>query len=301
MEKITVITSLYNCKLYLEGYFKELSKVEHKELLKVLLLHNAPTPDELAIITKYLPHFPFVEHIIIPNRESLYATWNRGVKLAASDYVAIWNVDDIRTPDSLYLQSVLLDNHPDVAMTYGDCIETEEYGVSEGRLCAEPEYSPENPAFYRNHHIGCFPMWRKNIHKQIGYFDEQFRLVADLDFQIRVARRFALKKCVENMGFFLNEGATKLSSNRYCQKLEYTMLMMRYGGFDLIDLFYLSPGKKNINYKVIYYENEYHPVEDIFPNYSSFIAERKRLWLLMIWKQPRFLLAYIKHVILKIN
>ncbi|EIY49984.1 hypothetical protein HMPREF1068_02543 [Bacteroides nordii CL02T12C05] len=301
MEKITVLTSLYNCELFLESYFQELSQLEHKEQLKVLLLHNAPTPQELAIIEKQLPKYSFIQHIIIPNRESLYATWNRGVKLATSDYIAIWNVDDIRTPDSLYRQSVLLDNNPEVAMTYGDCIETEKYGDSIGRLCAEPEFSYQNSAFYRNHHIGCFPMWRRSIHKSIGYFDEQFRLVADLDFQIRVVRQFPIKKCEGNMGFFLNEGSTKLSSNRFCQKLEYTMLMMRYGGYDLLDLLYLRPGKKVINYKVIYYDNKYHKIEDIFPNYKSFIDERKKLYLLTIWKQPRFLLAYIKHVILKIN
>ena len=48
-------------------------------------------------------------------------------------------------------------------------------------------------------------------------------------------------------------------------------------------------------------ENKYHKIEDLFPDYKLFIDGKKKLWFLTIWKQPRFLLAYIKHVILKIN
>jgi len=301
MIKVTVLTSLYNCVQYLEGYFFWISKLEHTDNIEILLLHNDPKDEEINIINKYISFYPFVKQIIIPERETLYASWNRGIKLSSGEYIAIWNVDDIRTPDSLFKQEIMLDSHPLAAITYGNCTVSLKYGNINGEEWIEPEFSRKNKEFYRNHFIGCFPMWRKSVHRVIGYFDEQFRLVADLDFQIRVVRKFDLIKTPGNMGAFLDLVPSKLSSNRFYRKNEETMLMKRYGIYDKIDLLYYISSRKMIDYRNLYYEEKKHNIEDLFKNYNSFIKERKKLWFMTIVRQPRFILAYLKHVILNIE
>ena len=79
--KVTVLTSLYNCRQYIEGYFQCIASIEYSDELEILLLHNAPTEEELHIIQSYLPSYPFLRHYIIQEREGLYSTWNRGINL----------------------------------------------------------------------------------------------------------------------------------------------------------------------------------------------------------------------------
>ena len=45
--KVTIIKSLYNCQKYLSGYFEAVEGIVNKEDCEFLLLHNAPTKDEL--------------------------------------------------------------------------------------------------------------------------------------------------------------------------------------------------------------------------------------------------------------
>ena len=62
MTKITVITSLFRCEKYIEGYFSHLNKLINKDEIEVLLLHNDPQVEEMTLINKYLPGMPFVKH-----------------------------------------------------------------------------------------------------------------------------------------------------------------------------------------------------------------------------------------------
>src|SRR6187397_2217810 len=120
MCRITVITSLFNCQQYLHGYFKAVDLIENKKEIEILLLHNEPREEELAIIKGLLPGLPFVKHVLVEKREGLYATWNRGIKMAKGQYITTWNVDDIRLPRSLVHQADSLDLHTNAVLSYGD-------------------------------------------------------------------------------------------------------------------------------------------------------------------------------------
>ena len=239
MAKISVLTSLYNCDQYLTGYFDALNKITNLYEVEVLLLHNEPSESELFLIKEAITCLPFVRHIVIPKRESLYATWNRGIKLANGKYIAVWNVDDVRIPNSLFLQSKTLDEHPEETMTYGDMILNTKYGSTAGKLVQAPAYPIKKFDFLRSHYIGCFPMWRKEIHNILGYFDEQFRLVGDYEFQIRVVRAFPLVKTEALIGYYLTSVPSKLSSNSSIQNIERTAVEVRYGVFDKMNLLYI--------------------------------------------------------------
>lgn len=301
MVKVTVLTSLYKCEQYLEGYFSWVEKLQVTSNIEILLLHNDPSNSELEIIKRYTSKYAFLRHIIIPQRETLYATWNRGIRLSEGEYIAVWNVDDIRLPNSLLKQQECLDDNPLAALTYGDCKISLEYGTFSDNDHIEPEFSRDNLEFYRSHYIGCFPMWRKSVHDSIGFFDDQFRLVADLDFQIRIVRKFDLVKTKGNLGYYLDLVPSKLSCNRFLRKNEVTALMKRYGIYDQIDIMFFFSSNKLIDINHLYYNDIKHDIREIFEDYNFFISQRKKYKLLTIIKQPRFVLAYLKHDVFKIN
>ena len=45
--KVTVLTSLYNCRQYIEGYFQCIASIEYSDELEILLLHNAHTEEDI--------------------------------------------------------------------------------------------------------------------------------------------------------------------------------------------------------------------------------------------------------------
>lgn len=304
MCRITVITSLFNCLQYLEGYFEALDRIQNKNEIEILLIHNAPKQEELSVIENYLPKFPFLKHIRLEEREGLYASWNRGVTLAKGNYITIWNVDDVRLPNSLICQADSLDSHPDAAISYGDFVIVDKYGKTQGKIICEPEFERKSRKFFCKHHIGCFPMWRKDIHQNIGYFDEQFKLIADLDFQIRVAKKYPLVKTHNQLGFYLEGTPSNLSSNARLQDMEHTVLHLRYGNFNLIYLTYLFGGLFKFQLFKIKWFGKYHSMSRwTFQDFYLYLG-RFPLICVSIFKFPRhlarkYLKDYYYGVILK--
>ncbi len=288
---ITVLTSLYNCIQYLPGYLKYVDAIDNKDDVEILLLHNAPKEEELELIEGFLPTHPYVKHVVIEKLEGLYTTWNRGILMAQGEFICVWNVDDIRLSNSLRIQAMALCDNPNAALAYGDYGFMYEYDVFSNDIVHEPEYNSNKiNSFYRAHHIGCFPMWRKNIHEKIGYFDEQFRLVADFEFQMRVARNYPMIKAKGLLGYYLEFVSTKLSSNGKIQWKERNVLYFRFGLYDMINWVYLISTFRNYN---ILLDTKKHK----FRGYKKFLWKRTPLLLGSIIHQPRNFASYIKHYV----
>ncbi len=297
MVKITVLTSLYRCSAYIKGYFEFLRKLNRRDDLEVLLLHNDPTDIEMSIIKDNLVDLPFVKHIIIPEREDLYVTWNRGIRLAQGEYIAIWNVDDIRFSGSIDAQAATLDADSNILLTYGDIYYMYKYPEVSTTLWKNKDYLSGVSSFLSSHQIGCFPMWRKCLHKQLGYFDEQFKLVSDFDFQIRIARTGRIKKTNSILGAYLEYVPEKLSSNTKRQLVERNVVYLRYAildKFNWLTAFSIA-GKYRIS--CIKTDSCWIHVSSIFNDYRLFCWKRFPKIFLSVFVQPRGWASYLKHVV----
>lgn len=235
MSKVTVLVSLYRCIDFIESFLMHASAITNKEAIEFLLLHNDPQEAETLIIERYKDKFPEMRHIKIDQREGLYKTWNRGIRLAKGEYITIWNVDDIRFPDSISLQAKALDENPQAAIAYGDMYGTNVYGSHTGKLYHHPEWKEQPQEFYQSYVMSCFQMWRKSLHTTVGYYDEQFKCVGDFDFQVRVAMHYSFVKVKEPLGIYLEDLPHKLSSNGV-QSLENNIVYLRYGVYKKIQL-----------------------------------------------------------------
>jgi len=68
--------------------------------LEFVILANDAQPEEIALIDAFAAHVPNVNVIYVP-RESLYASWNRGVKAARGALIGFWNADDARNVEAV--------------------------------------------------------------------------------------------------------------------------------------------------------------------------------------------------------
>jgi len=261
--KISVLTSLYRCESFLEDYFKHLSEISGTAQIEVLLLHNDPQENETTIINRWLPKMPFVRLIIIPERETLYRSWNRGITLSKGEYITVWNVDDVRFPDSLLQQSEALDRNPEAFIAYGDIWVSEIYGEC-GNFCTNSPADNHNKDFFKQYHISCFQMWRKSIHETIGYYDEQFKCVADFDFQIRAALHFPFVKTAEPSGIYLEGETNKLSANGL-SNIERNVVYLRYGAYQHLNIILLPQTKKLYEQNKMLFFGEWHDFKEHIP------------------------------------
>jgi glycosyltransferase involved in cell wall biosynthesis len=275
---ISTITSCFKGERYLQKFLEDVARQTVLDKIEIVLAHNEPSDNEIKIVKDFQKKYPdIINHIIVNPAEPLSLSWNRCIDNARGKYVAIWNVDDLRTPNSLEIQMNTLDENPEIALTYGDFNIVNQFGKTTGNLIIPPEF--EKREFIRSMHCGPFPMWRKEIHEKIGYFDEQLLSGADFDLMIRIALKYKMKKSKGLLGYFLNEarGASTAPTGR--QPTERTVIELRYGIYDKIDLWYWREAKKYRIHEMLH-RGSWIPLEKYFPNYQEMIKRNRRyLWL----------------------
>ena len=80
--------------------------------------HNDPSDEEVAMIESYNEIYDNIFHIQVEGVDPI-EFMNRCIDNASGDYLCIWNVDDLRTADSIE-QMAKARRKPDVDFVYGD-------------------------------------------------------------------------------------------------------------------------------------------------------------------------------------
>jgi hypothetical protein len=139
-------------------------------------------------------------------------------------------------------------------------------------------------------------MWRKDVHEEVGYFDEQFRLVSDFEFQQRLLPHYKFVKADKVLGHYLEFVDHKLSSNRFLQDKERTVVEIRYRIFDKI-LMHMFPFITS--YKLFKFLNFgcWYKVSDVVPSLKVIKINDVVSFLQMPFS---FFLTFIKRSISKL-
>lgn len=187
--RASVIASLYRGGRYIRRYLENITSQTIFDQCELIIV-DADSPDnEAAVIAEYASRFPQIVYKRLPYRATIYEAWNIGVRMARGRYLTNANLDDLRRKDSLELQCGVLDNLPFVDVAYQEVLYTlddslsiddiEKIGVT-SRL---PIITPHTLGSANSPHNG--PMWRKSIHADIGFFNQDLRSAGDWEFWIR--------------------------------------------------------------------------------------------------------------------
>jgi len=205
---VSAVVSTYNSESFMQGCLDDLTNqtLFAQDKLEIIVVDSASPQNEGAIVREVKERFGRrIRYIRTDNRETIYQAWNRGVKAARGRYVTNANTDDRHRTDALEVMAHVLEANPEVALVYGDVFVTNfpDQTFSGHLRCGyqvRPDYAPE--IMLSGCHMGPQPMWRKDIHEEVGYFSEELRSAGDYEFWCRIALRRPLLHIRQFLGLY---------------------------------------------------------------------------------------------------
>jgi len=271
LHDVSIILSTYLSDKFINKYYKNI--IELLDVSKIQLIHifNDPTKKEIKFKKKFIDLqkkkgknvFEY-KHLVV-NRESLYTSWNRAIKLANSRIIAISNVDDIRYTSGFRSQINKLQKSKSMLLLGGFNNIRTPNRLIKTKVIKKLEITKND--LFAGMYVGPFFMWSNPIFfkKKQLFFDEQFRVGADFDFQIRFAATGDIRILNECLGEYFVDN-TGLSTGSTYQLIEGQVINHRYNVVD----------KKIFFFPYFFFKDKYlthlfkidgimHPIKKIFP------------------------------------
>lgn len=230
---VSLITSIYRSEKYLQKYLKQVkvfSNILKQENIdfEIIVIANDSSEFEKKLFCSFLPGNEYLRYYEIP-RESLYATWNRGVKLAKGDVVGFWNVDDERFSSAISSGAKSISEGQDLVyfpFIYKRFVKILSFSILAKKVIIQPALF-DRERFKREMQIGPFFLFRKEFFYKVGPFDESFKIAGDYDWQTRAAQftNFCLSQ--EIAGIFTNDGSGLSGRKDKKQKEENSTILNR--------------------------------------------------------------------------
>ena len=272
---VSTITPCFRMKRYLKKFLEELPKQTIFNQIEIVLDHNEPDEEEIQWVKDFQIKYPGrIKHIITTPVVPIGTSMNTCIRESAGEYLAIWNVDDLRTPNSLEIQVETL-KKKQADIVFGDYIIVRSFGATNGQTIHHT--SIPTSEFTRSMVFGPFPMFKKALCEHAGLFDEQLVSGADFDLSIRLAFNGKAVATDSILGYYLNEGKGASTRPDSKQALDRTIIELRYGIFDKINYDLVAEAS---TYKIhdIIIGGSTQTVEYYVPNYKSIIKTRITEW-----------------------
>lgn len=263
---VTTITSLYRSEEFLGTFLQNCLEQSFFSRTLFSLDFSNPSGREVEILTEYRSYFG--NQLVVRQRKSrvpIYVAWNDMCKNSTTPFLAIWNVDDLRTYGSLASQVDLMKENGVRSVTGPfDIVRT--FGSTSGERIDKSE-SPRTHWFEGMLH-GPFFMFRRQDLSLLKGFDEKFSVAADFDFAIRLTSLGTVGYTNNLLGYYLNQGKGLSTSRNSSLNVERERIYLRYGVLKKLD-FGLLPEVSNFDFTNVVVSGKTFPVVDSMKNFEE--------------------------------
>ncbi len=226
--KLTILLVVLNNKTYI-GQAIENFLSQNCPDADLLIMDGASTDGTVEVIQMYVSSYPQISYV--SERDSGQSNaMNKGLKIAKGEFVSFLNVDDYYADGVLNQVVTYLDYDSTIDFITGNCYVWD----SDGQLIYI-----NRPSTLEKHHVLSgyhFPVnptayfYRKSLHKELGFYNEQNHYNMDLEFIILVALNSRLTYVDRDWGNFRMLPNTKTFSDQVNNSLELRKqeLLLRY-------------------------------------------------------------------------
>ena len=193
MEKTTtIITSVYNGDLYIEGFMKNVVRQTKFDDCILFLLNCNSKGREYEEISPYLNRYDNIVYEELNYDCSVYHAWNYVIERTTTKYLTNANLDDKLRPDFIEKTTKLLDENEDIDLAYCLNVVTNDYRISDEDI----DYSDSNLEIFPTgdfsveNMLSCnlphnHPLWRRQLHHDNGLFSKEYVSGSDWEFWLR--------------------------------------------------------------------------------------------------------------------
>ncbi|MEG5065133.1 FkbM family methyltransferase [Microcoleus sp. B3-A4] len=205
--KVSAIVSTYNSEKFIRGCLQDLVEqtLYKQSQLEIIVIDSGSQENEQSVVREFQAKYPNIVYDRTSDRETLYAAWNRGIKMSRGAYMTNANTDDRHRPDALEIMAKYLDENAEVSLVYADQLITSTANDIFAKTQAEQGWNW--PAFdyselERRCIIGPQPMWKKSLHEKYGYFRSEFTAAGDYEFWLRIGKSENIVHLPEILGLY---------------------------------------------------------------------------------------------------
>jgi glycosyltransferase involved in cell wall biosynthesis/Flp pilus assembly protein TadD len=205
---LTAVVSTYNAERFIEGCLQDLLEQTIGDRLEIIVVDSASEEDEATVVRDFQKRYPNIKYLRTAMRENVYQAWNRGIKFALGKYVTNANTDDRHRHDAYELMVGELETNDDIALVYADVIKTKTANET-FRQCTPTGVSrwhdwDRSKLLEEGCFIGPQPVWRKSVHREYGYFDDNYFVSADFEFWLRISQTHDFYHINKPLGLYMD-------------------------------------------------------------------------------------------------
>lgn len=186
---LSIITVCYNARATLPITLVSLRRQSFQDY-EYIVVDGASTDNTPRLLCEA---GDLIDTLLSEPDKGIYDAMNKAVRLAKGEYVYFLNADD-QFADDQVLSDVaqILRRFPQPDLLYGAAILDSASGRQRQRFA---HLTPKNLPFANLCHQAVFA--RRRLFDQLGGFDTEYAIVADLDWLVRVFRSPALRRYVD--------------------------------------------------------------------------------------------------------
>jgi len=181
---ISIITVVYNGVDFLEETIQSILNQGYKNI-EYIIIDGGSTDGTIEIIKKYEEH---IDYWVSEPDGGIYDAMNKGILASHGEIIGIVNADDTLYPDTIkkVYEKINSDN---LDYVYGSVDLMDENGTIVGKTIPMDEMN----MVLKKYMDMPFPhpslFVKKEVYRQIGLYDVQFKLSADYDFVLRLLNK----------------------------------------------------------------------------------------------------------------
>lgn len=183
---VSIILPVYNGERFLDEALRSCLDQTLSDW-EMIVVDDASTDDSAKIISRYCVLDARIKSVRHERNRKLPAALNTGFGQATGNYLT-WLSDDNRFwPEALAEMASFLNNNPDIGVVYSDYRRID----LDGRMLREKQVKDPDKLVFGNV-VGASFLYRRQVHQEVGDFDESKFLVEDYDFWLRCSKKFRL-------------------------------------------------------------------------------------------------------------
>ncbi len=194
---ISIIVSTYASAEFIREALEDLTSQTIADRLEIIVVDAASPQDERGVVREFQNRYDNIRYLRTPIRIGIYPAWNLAIRAATGKYIMPFSTNDRLAPDACRNLLAAIEARPTVALVYGDSHLTDLPHQKFGQHVPSAEYNgvfrwPEYSYEYLLYScgIGPHPLWRRNVHRDVGYFDGRYKAIGDQDFWLRLGRLY---------------------------------------------------------------------------------------------------------------